>query len=48
MFEGLDGALALTLRVVAALTAFAFIALLVSVAVMYVIDVISGHRPGGQ
>jgi len=39
MLEGLDGALALTLRVVAALTAFAFIALLVSVAVMYVIDV---------
>jgi glutamate synthase domain-containing protein 2 len=39
MLEGLDGALALTLRVVAALMAFAFIALLVSVAVMYVIDV---------
>ncbi len=39
MIEGLDGALVAALRVVAALTAFAFIALVVSVAVMYVIDV---------
>ncbi|MCG3203139.1 MAG: hypothetical protein NFCOHLIN_03058 [Gammaproteobacteria bacterium] len=39
MLEGLDGALVLTLRVVAALMAFAFIALVVSVVVMYVIDV---------
>lgn len=39
MIEGLDGALVATLRVVAALMAFAFIAMVVSVAVMYVIDV---------
>lgn len=39
MLEGLDGALVLTLRVAAAAMAFAFVALVVSVVVMYVIDV---------
>jgi glutamate synthase domain-containing protein 2 len=39
MLKGLDGALSVMLQVVAALMAFAFVALVVSVIVMYVIDV---------